>query len=479
MIGEQSRVGVTIGGKYRITRFLAEGGMGTVYEAQHVVVKRRFAVKFLRSEFLHRRDILSRFQLEAESAGALESENVAAAVDFGLTAQGHPYLVMEYLEGASLAAVLAAQGPLPVERAADLVLQACAGMQRAHDAGVIHRDLKPQNLFVCRRSDETDLLKVVDFGVAKLQGGGVSGLTSTGAMVGTPSYMSPEQARGESEIDHRTDVYALGVILYELLSGAVPHPGASHNAVIHHISTQPPLPLARHGRELPGSLVSLVERTLATEPSARPASAAELARELTPFASRRVWPVTSPTTLMLDSTVLAPEHAEKSPSGASAVPLERSTPRAVPRASWRGLSLGLVLLGAVVAVAVLATRKPAGFERPAQPELAVRAELEAKRPLDVHEPAVTPLDVQVPALPEVSPAPSVSPSIAIQPVRPSPASAPRAAAQASLPPAKPGAPSKAADARTTKTVATSSTAVEPSSATPNKVRAEFDQQNPY
>jgi eukaryotic-like serine/threonine-protein kinase len=185
------RVGELVGGKYRIVRLLAQGGMGVVYEAQHTVVRRRFAVKFMRRDLAERRDILNRFQREAEAAGALESEHVAAAVDFGIAEDGAPYIVMEYLVGESLTALLGREGPLPVERAADLVSQAGRGMEVAHAAGIIHRDLKPQNLFVCRRQDGTDLLKVLDFGVAKLQTiDEMNMATRTGAVVGTVAYMS-------------------------------------------------------------------------------------------------------------------------------------------------------------------------------------------------------------------------------------------------------------------------------------------------
>ena len=290
------RLDQTVGGKYRIVKFLAEGGMGSVYEAHHLVVKRRFAIKFLRSDLQRRRDVLARFKLEAEAAGALESENIAAALDFGIAADGAPYIVMEYLDGVDLGRLLSAHGPLPPARAADLVRQACSGAERAHEAGVLHRDLKPRNLLLCRRSDHTDLIKILDFGVAKLQAGeALHAVTRTGGMVGTPSYMSPEQARGDVDIDTRTDVYALGVILYELLSGRTPHPGESHNAVIHHIATQPPLPLAAAGYELPPELIAIVQRALQPEVKDRQASAAQLGDELSAFARREVW-----TPLLLD-----------------------------------------------------------------------------------------------------------------------------------------------------------------------------------
>ena len=288
---EANRIGEIVGGKYRVVRLLASGGMGVVYEAQHAVVRRRFAIKFLRRDLAERRDILSRFQREAEAAGALENDNVTAAVDFGISDDGTPFIVMEYLVGESLTALLGRERRLSVGRAADLVAQAARGIEVAHAAGIVHRDLKPHNLFVCRRQDGTDLLKVLDFGVAKLQAADeMNAATRTGAMVGTVAYMSPEQARGDKIVDARSDVYALGAILYELCSGRKPHPGESPNAILHHIATQPAAPLAEIAPELPAGFSAVVDGALEAVPEARPASAAALAEALAPFVDRQVWP---------------------------------------------------------------------------------------------------------------------------------------------------------------------------------------------
>jgi endoglucanase len=285
------RVGSLIAGKYRLTRLLGAGGMGVVFEAHHELVHRRFAIKILRRELAERRDILARFQGEAAAAGALESDNVAAVLDLGITEDGTPFMVMEFLAGESLAALLERAGRLSVGRAADLVVQACRGIGTAHAAQIVHRDLKPQNLFLVRREDGTDLLKVLDFGVAKLNAAdAATAPTRTGTVVGTAAYMSPEQARGEAGVDERTDVYALGAILYELLSGRRPHPGESPNAVLHHIATQAAIPLASVAPETPRALADLIERVLAAEPAMRPPSAAALAEALARFARREVWP---------------------------------------------------------------------------------------------------------------------------------------------------------------------------------------------
>ncbi len=311
---EPNRLEEVVGGKYRIVRFLASGGMGSVYEAHHTVVRRRFAVKFLHHELALRRELLARFQREAEAAGALESEHVAAALDFGIAADGAPYIVLEYLVGESLEHLLERAGRLPIERATNVVQQACRGVQAAHAAGIVHRDLKPHNLFVCRREDGTDLVKVLDFGVAKLEVVEKSGAaTRTGTVLGTPSYMSPEQARGERNVGHLSDVYGLGAILYELLSGTKPHPGDSHNAILHHIATQPALSLALAEPSLPAALVAVVERALEGDPARRPASVEEFALALAPWARAEVWPPP-------DLEPSAPRHAEPSTTLPAPVP---------------------------------------------------------------------------------------------------------------------------------------------------------------
>jgi eukaryotic-like serine/threonine-protein kinase len=286
------RIGQVVGDKYLIRRLLGEGGMGTVYEARHQVVGRRFAIKFLRAQFAEEAQMLARFRREAQAAGALENENIAAVTDFGSATDGSPYIVMEYLDGSDLAKLLRENGPLPVGRAVGAVIQACRGLNAAHDSGIVHRDLKPENLFVCKRGDGSDLIKVLDFGIAKLRKPDVTDdlSTETGMALGTPYYMSPEHAQGSKDIDHRTDIYALGVILYELLSGRRPHDGEGYNAAIVQIATQPPTPLQSLRPDLPAPLHAVISRALARDPEQRFASAAELADALAPFVSANSGP---------------------------------------------------------------------------------------------------------------------------------------------------------------------------------------------
>ncbi|HEX2658866.1 MAG TPA: glycoside hydrolase family 6 protein [Polyangia bacterium] len=335
------RVGQVIAGKYRVTRLLAEGGMGVVYQAHHTVVKRRFAIKFLRAELSQRRESLRRFQREAEAAGALENEHLAATFDFGVLPDGAAYIVMEYLEGETLAALLAREGPLPVSRATDLIVQACRGMAAAHAAGIVHRDLKPENLFVCRRDDGADRVKVLDFGVAKLEDAGAAdAATRSGSILGTPAYMCPEQARGDKTIDQRADVYALGAILFELVTGQLPHPGESRNAILHHIATQPALSLEVVRPDLPAALVTAVQAALASRPDDRPASVELLAQGLAPLASSTVWPA---------------GPAVAAPVAAATLPM----PMRAVRRPVVFVALGLLALGAATWAIIARRAKPA------------------------------------------------------------------------------------------------------------------------
>ena len=334
------RVGEIVGGKYRLVRYIAAGGMGAVYQALHTVVGRRFAIKLLHPELALQRESLARFQREAQAAGAIESEHVTAALDFGIAEDGSPFIVMEYLAGESLRALIdreTSQKPLPLARAVDIVLQACQGVAAAHRAGIVHRDLNPQNLFICRREDGTDLVKVLDFGIAKLETL-QSAETRTGTVLGTPAYLSPEQARGEKSVDHRTDIYGLGAVLYELLSGQKPHPGDSHNAILHHICTQPALPLDTKPLGLPPDLVATVQQALASDPSKRQDSADTLAHAIAVYAKREVWP--------------APRDDEAVPTAASGPSLKNAgAPAKATAGPRRGRVIGIA---AVLALTVLA-----------------------------------------------------------------------------------------------------------------------------
>jgi serine/threonine-protein kinase len=340
--------------------------MGMVYEARHEKIGRRFALKFLHAELAMHPHILARFEREAQAAGALESENIAAVTDFGRTDEGTPYIVMEYLQGEDLSRLLARSGPLSVPRAVDIVLQACRGLEAAHASGIVHRDLKPENLFIARRGDGTDLVKVLDFGIAKLRTAGDSGSgTRTGMTLGTPFYMPPEQARGQRDVDHRADIYAFGVILYELLSGEKPIKGDSYNAIMYQILTQAPVRLETLRANLPTGLADVVHRAMAAEAVARFGTVADLVEALAPFAGQVRAPrletasartSTNPAeTVMTPAEGLAPslvEQAVTAPATSSdanpASDAERATPA---RRAWLiGALVVLVAGGSAAAV---------------------------------------------------------------------------------------------------------------------------------
>lgn len=395
-----NRVGDLVGEKYRILRIIAEGGMGVVYEAQHAVVKRRFAIKFLRSDLAdRRRDLLTRFHREAEAAGALESEHIAAAIDFGIHADGTPYIVMEYLVGESLAALLARDGLLPVGRAVDLCIQACKGVQAAHSAGIVHRDLKPENLLVSRREDGSDLVKVLDFGIAKLEQAEIShAATSTGTILGTPAYMSPEQARGDKSIDHRTDVYGLAAILFEMLSAKKPHPGDSPNAILHHIATQPALSLGSVQPDLPTPLVDTIERALSCDRNQRHPSAEALGLALVPFTKREVWPPPKNADPISDAAAASPVPGWRSADFESPTVPASGKPARPRRRSWTIIAVGAgLVVSAVVAIAVgarSAQRHPSVTETARkngrQPIVPTAAELPAPAPVTGETAVVAP-----------------------------------------------------------------------------------------
>jgi len=284
-----TRIGQLLAGKYRLERLLGRGGMGEVYEARHAVVGRRFAIKFLHAAPAPGSIIAARFLREAQAAGALESPHIAAVLDFDVAPDGAPFLVMEYLAGETLSHVLRREKRLALPRVISILLQACSGLSVAHRAGIVHRDLKPENLFLVARPDGSELLKVVDFGIAKLLGDPSCGdVTQSGAVLGTPYYMAPEQARGERNIDQRVDVHALGVIGYELLSGLKPHPGDSYNAILAHILTESVMPLEDACPTLPKRVCEVIDRAMAHDADERYDSVETLAKDLTELAGREI-----------------------------------------------------------------------------------------------------------------------------------------------------------------------------------------------
>jgi serine/threonine-protein kinase len=280
------REGDLLAGKYRVEAVLGVGGMGVVVAARHEQLDQRVAIKFVRPEALGNREAVERFVREARATAKLKSEHAAKVLDVGRLETGAPYMVMEFLEGSDLGRVLQERGPLPVGQAVEWTVQACEAVAEAHAAGIVHRDLKPENLFLARTVGGAMRIKVLDFGVSKSLslGSGGGALTHTRAMLGSPMYMSPEQMRSSRTVDARSDVWALGVVLFELLSNQRPFEAETLPDLCLSVVAAPPRPLLGIRPELPHGLVDIVNRCLHKDPAARFANAAELALALEPFA---------------------------------------------------------------------------------------------------------------------------------------------------------------------------------------------------
>jgi eukaryotic-like serine/threonine-protein kinase len=279
--------GDVLGGKFRIERVLGQGGMGVVVEAFHLQLEQRVALKFLLPGALAYPETVARFAREARAAAKIRSEHVARVIDVGALDTGSPYIVMEYLEGQDLSQLLRARGNVTVAEATAFVLQACEALAEAHAAGIVHRDLKPANLFLARYPDGTPCVKILDFGISKISGGS-SGrdfdMTRTTAILGSPYYMSPEQMRSTRAVDARADIWALGVILYELVSGRVPFDADTMPQLCGMVLQEAPAPLTGLTETGFAAFERVVMRCLEKDTGARYQSVAELAEALALFA---------------------------------------------------------------------------------------------------------------------------------------------------------------------------------------------------
>ena len=268
--------------KYRIESLLAVGGMGAVYAGTHIKLRKRVAIKVLNPQ-LSTPAFVERFHREAITASQIGHEGIAQVTDIGTSTEGEPFLVMEYLDGESLATRLKAQGRLPIEVACELGCSILSPLDAAHRAGIVHRDLKPDNVFLVRQS-RGEMIKLLDFGISRSQGQeGEFRLTTTGLVLGTPYYMSPEQARGDAEIGIGADLYAFGVIMYEMLTGAVPISGDNYNQLMYKVMTGEYVRPREKRPELPEALEAIILQTMALDAAQRPQSATQLEHMLLPF----------------------------------------------------------------------------------------------------------------------------------------------------------------------------------------------------
>jgi serine/threonine-protein kinase len=445
-----------VAGKYELLRLIGRGGMGSVWEGRHATLATRVAIKFVDPEYVDSPDARARFVTEARAAATIRSKYAIQIYDHGVSDDGRPYMVMELLLGEPLDRRLERLGRLSLRETARWLGQVCRALQRAHDAGIIHRDLKPENIFLVRSpDDDEEIAKVLDFGIAKFKGlpgeGGVTSSTKTGAVLGTPFYMSPEQARGLRNIDQRTDLWSLGVIAYKCVTGVLPFDGEGVGDLLVKICTAPlPVPsVALPG--LPPAFDAWFTRALERDPDRRFASAIELSEALAAAAGltqprpdahsseAAIAPLPAPSD---DPNIpLHPGSGTSAPFTASPLPA-RST-----RGKWLGITAAALLGGTigVVAVVKLASTAPlpsATAEHPpiasvAQADVGVTARPLGTNPTSTASAKVSPWPAaSAPLIPHAaSPKPAAAPVAARPP--PTPPSLPRTSSESFAPPASP------------------------------------------
>ena len=384
-----------IGGKYRVVRLLGEGGIGVVLEAEHVALGQTVAIKFLRPE-VSDPEMAARFLREARASVRLSGEHVAKVSDVG-EEDGSPYMVMEYLRGQDLDQVLDARGKLPIEEVVGYILQALVGVAEAHARGIVHRDLKPANLFLTKSADGSALVKVLDFGISKVDGLDDGASTSTAVVMGSPFYMSPEQMLSTKDVDVRTDIWAIGIILFQLVSGRLPFREDSIPALTLKLHTEQAPNLRRHVPNAPVLLDRIIARCLLKDRRARYPTVGALARALGPLAS--------PGDMRLADTVVRLVGEGEAP--VAAAPATPAKP--VPLAA---VALGAAaLLAATLGVTYVIARRPAGDVIPS----AVPA---AERTAGSVEAATSAVAVAAPvpsSTGPVQPPPSALPSASVAP----------------------------------------------------------------
>jgi serine/threonine-protein kinase len=454
--------GTVLAGKYRIEKLLGVGGMGWVVEATHVHLEQRVALKFMHAESMREHpDSIARFLREARAAARIQSEHIARVFDVGTLDDGSPYLVMEYLEGQDIEGLLRQKKTLPVEQVVDYAMQACEALAEAHAKGIVHRDLKPANLFLARQTDGSVRVKLLDFGISKLAptaGGKDAGMTSTQALMGSPLYMSPEQLRSSKNVDRRTDLWSMGIILYEMLGGESPFVAQTLPEVCSRIMAEPPPPLPMGGK----GIGAVVMRCLEKDPQNRFSDAGALAMALAPFGAPEMRSIADKIARVVRSSDASLPGLKVDGSG----PLSPMSAAAASGIAQTSASFGTVhssgasrrssrvavvlaataLVAVAAAVAVFATRKHV------EPPTIV-----ATPPGTTVAPAAAPSGPTVVSLPAASSAPSASASA---PPVDTPAASSAAVSATTPPPPSPARP----PSRTKPAAATAATTAPPAPA---------------
>jgi serine/threonine-protein kinase len=417
-------VGQVVADKYRIDSIIGEGGMGYVVAAHHMQLETKVAIKLMRPELAVSGEAVERFAREARAAVRITSQHVARVFDVGTLPNGAPYMVMEFLEGSDLSSIVHKRGPLPIGEAVDYVLQACEAIGEAHQAGIVHRDLKPANLFCARRADGMPIIKVLDFGISKLTGGAASGSlqhTKTTAIMGSPFYMSPEQMESTRGVDARTDIWGIGVILYELVTGRTPFEGSALPEICLRVATQQPPSMRTLRADAPAALELVILRCLEKDRDKRYGNVARLAVALRDFAT--------PRGRQSVETIL--RTMEPAPTGASAAPDSPAPPEGartmdplgrtqIPMQGGKKKTLAAVLgVGALAVVGGVAL-------------FAMRASSATVSTTLVQTAAATPaMSAPIPtATAAPTPTPTAQPQTQEEPAAPAPAAPPTAAAGA-------------------------------------------------
>jgi eukaryotic-like serine/threonine-protein kinase len=450
-----------VAGKYRLTRLLGRGGMGSVWEGVHETLGTRVAVKLIDIEHVQSGDSQRRFETEARSAAKLQSKHVVEVYDYGVSPEGQPFIVMQYLAGEPLDRRLERVGRLSPLETARVVLQVCRALSRAHAVGIIHRDLKPENIFLVRdEEDGTELVKVVDFGIAKVVGAAAQdSATRTGSVLGTPYYMSPEQARGLRSVDHRSDLWSVGVIAFRCMVGRLPFDGEAVGDVLVNLCTGPiPVP-SELVPDLPPGFDAFIARILSRTPSERFASAAELGEALAAQCglNPRVGPTTGDVPIVQSDardlavgyrttnpapkaeTLVAPATEPgapgspgvsatfKSPSGLTGSAMA-NTPPPVQRQNAPTLIVATALITAIIVIGIAALLRGIGDsqETSTEPRAPATAPVLPLVPNPASTSDLRPTPITV-AVPSSGPAPAPAGSL-VAPAAPNPASTPSASA---------------------------------------------------
>lgn len=474
--------GAVLAGKYRIDRVLGAGGMGVVVAAHHVHLEERVAIKTLLPEMLAHSEAVERFLREARAAVKIKSEHVAHVSDVGTLENGAPYMVMEFLEGEDLSALVDKRGPLPVEQAVEFVLQACEALAEAHALGIVHRDLKPANLFCVRRADGLLAVKVLDFGISKMSPLGGSGpdmgMTKTTAVMGSPYYMSPEQMLSAKNADAQSDIWSLGAVLFELLSGVTPFSADTLPELVLKVSNTDAPDVGTRRSEVPAGLRAVVARALQRDRAKRYTNVAELAFELAEYGpAKRAQASAERASRVLEAAGLRTGSgqaggvgaaASREPVSAGTMVTFEHTDRGAKKPSRKGYVLGLAALTLAGFAVFFVARGGAGEPEPAIAVQSSQSPATAELlPPEASASAVSASAVSASAVSASAEPPKSEPDVA----SPEPSAAPEAApAPSSAPPPNVVKKRTALPAKTTPPVAPPKT-TSPAASKPSKSKS--------